>query len=121
MSSRRHPPARPFGGRGLEAHCDRLVVNWFALIVQIAAVITDQVTGSNCRDSTLAERPHGFLFPRGPQAFFSTSSFIASISSAIRAMMRSLRRFSSWSCLSFAKSLVSMPPYLSRHSRIAFA
>jgi hypothetical protein len=36
-------------------------------------------------------------------------------------MIRSLRRFSSCSCLSFAKSLVSMPPYLSRQSRIVFA
>src|ERR1700722_17636576 len=93
----------------------RIFVLANAMIVEIAARVADKCTCAHCGHPTCLQRPHRVFPLRGLQPFFSTRSFIASISSACRAMIRSLRRLSSSSCLSRARLLVCMPPYLSRH------
>lgn len=57
-------PARPLRRQRLELRDDRLIVDRFTSIVQIAAVVADEIARANRRDAAFLERPHGFLFPR---------------------------------------------------------
>ena len=113
--------ARSLGRQLSKARRERLIDPRFEAIVHIATRTIHQTAGLALRKAFVLQCPHRVFSLRGPQPFFETRLFMASISRACRAIIRCICAFSASSCLSRTRSLVSRPEYLSFQSRIVFA
>jgi len=114
-------PTRSFLCELLQRGSDRGVVFCLRAIIQRSSRLPGEVTSAHAREAPFFHRPHRFFPLRGPHPFFSISSLTTSISRVCRAIILRICAFSASSCLSRARSLVSMPAYLSRQSRIVLA